>query len=146
MNSPLLEVTMAILYQEGKFLMQLRDDFPHIVHPGCWGFFGGHNEPGETPDVSIRRELLEEIGYVPPAIAFFQKQADNQKIRYLYHGELVVPLSELQLNEGQDMALCAVDEIEAGQKYSERLGEMRSLGKPHQQALLKFIDSGQSDR
>ncbi len=52
------EVTMAILYQEGQFLMQLRDDFPHIIYPGVWGFFGGHIEIGENADIGIRRELL----------------------------------------------------------------------------------------
>ena len=39
MNMPLIEVTAAILHQDGQFLLQLRDDFPHIVYPGVWGFF-----------------------------------------------------------------------------------------------------------
>ena len=122
--------------------MQLRDDFPHIVHPGCWGFFGGHIEANEAVDIGIRRELVEELGYLPPKLALFQQHADSSKRRYYYHGELTVPVSELQLNEGQDLGLCSVEEIRAGQKYSEVLGEVRSLGKPHQQALLKFLESG----
>lgn len=142
MRSPLIKVTLAILYREGKFLMQLRDDFPHIVYPGIWGFFGGHIEPGEHPDTGIQRELIEELGYAPPHLDLFLERSDSKTQRYFYHGELTVPLSKLQLNEGQDLGLCSVEEIRAGEKYSERLGEVRSLGKPHQQALLAFIESG----
>ncbi len=141
MSLLLPEVTMAILYQEGRFLMQLRDDFPHIIYPGVWGFFGGHIEIGENADAGIRRELIEEIGYVPSQLELLYEEADSKVRRYCYHGELTVPVSALQLNEGQDMALCSVEEIRAGEKYSERLGAVRSLGKPHQQALLTFLDS-----
>ncbi len=142
LDTPLIEVSLAILYQDGQFLLQLRDDFPHIVHPGIWGFFGGHIEPGENSHMGVKRELIEEIGYAPPEMTLFQQNADDRIRRYFYYGELAVPLSELQLNEGQDMALCSIDEIRAGKKYSDRLGEVRSLGKPHQQALLTFAESG----
>ncbi len=142
MGAPLVEVAMAILYREGKFLMQLRDDFPHIVHPGIWGFFGGHLDPGEDADTSIHRELLEELGYVAPLLELFEAPEDGVKKRYYYHGELTVPITELQLNEGQDLGLCSVEEIQVGEKFSEKLGEMRSLGQPHQKILLKFIHSG----
>lgn len=141
MDAPLIKVTLAILHQEGRFLMQLRDDFPYIIYPGIWGFFGGHIEPGENATTGVKRELLEEIGYAPPVLDLFNETSDGRVRRYFYHGALTVPLSQLQLNEGQDMALCSVEEIRAGQKYSERLGEVRSLGKPHQQALLAFIES-----
>lgn len=141
-NAPLVEVTLAILYREGTFLMQLRDDFPHIIFPGIWGFFGGHIEPGENADVGVRRELMEELGYAPPQLELFYQQADSKVRRYFYHGALTVPVSELQLNEGQDLALCSVAEIERGEKYSQKLGEVRSLGKPHQEALLSFIERG----
>ncbi len=46
-------VAMAILYREGKFLMQLRDDIPGILYPGLWGLFGGHLELDETPEVGL---------------------------------------------------------------------------------------------
>ena len=25
--------------------------------PGMWGFFGGHADPGETPEQTLRREI-----------------------------------------------------------------------------------------
>ncbi len=136
------KVTMAILYCGDGFLMQLRDDFPHIVYPGIWGFFGGHMELGEVPEASVYRELAEEIGYVPARIDLFREQSDEYYRRYYYYAELTVSPSKLHLNEGQDMALCSVAEVRSGQKYSKKLGEVRSLGKPHRQILLDFIESG----
>ena len=64
-------VAIAILQHQDKFLMQLRDDIPSIVHPGVWTMFGGHLEIGENPEMGIRRELQEEIGYIPQEINFF---------------------------------------------------------------------------
>ncbi len=142
MHQSLVEVTMAILYRDGCFLMQLRDDLPHIWHPGIWGFFGGHMESNETPAASIKRELREEIGYIPAQVLLFREQESAGYRRYYYYAELARPLSELCLNEGQDMALCSVSEVRSGQKYSEKLGEVRSLGGPHRQVLLDFIESG----
>ncbi len=39
--------------------MQLRDEMPSIVPPGCWGIFGGHLDPGEAPKLTLGRQLLE---------------------------------------------------------------------------------------
>ena len=50
-----VEVALAMLHLEGRWLMQLRDDIPTIVAPGCWGLFGGHLDPGETPEQALRR-------------------------------------------------------------------------------------------
>lgn len=51
--------------EQGRYLMQIRDDVPHILHPGALGLFGGAIEPGEDADAAVRRELDEEIGLVP---------------------------------------------------------------------------------
>jgi len=41
-NHQIPEVSIVILYQNDQYLMQLRDNIPHIAAPGCWGLFGGH--------------------------------------------------------------------------------------------------------
>lgn len=141
-RQPLVDVAMGLLHQDGCFLMQLRDDSDRIVHPGCWAFFGGHIEPGEAILPGLRRELEEEIGYVPEELSLFRQAEGDGKRRHYYSGVLSVPLAQLQLNEGQDLALCSRADIEKGEKYSPRLGEVRSLGKPHQQILLDFMKEG----
>lgn len=133
-------VAIAILHQDGKFLLQLRDDIPGIFYPGHWALFGGHIESGESSDTAIRRELLEEIGYAPATLTQFGLYEDTQVVRYVYQGELGVDLSQLTLNEGWDMALATPDEIEQGDRYSQKADQVLPLGKPHQRILLEFID------
>ncbi|HVA40079.1 MAG TPA: NUDIX domain-containing protein [Candidatus Binataceae bacterium] len=58
-----VDAVAAILLVDGeRYLLQLRDNFPHIFFPGHWGLFGGAIEPGETEDQALRREVEEEIG------------------------------------------------------------------------------------
>ena len=136
-----IAVALAILYQEGKFLLQLRDDFPHILYPGHWGLFGGHLEPGETPEAGLKRELIEEINYQVKAPQQFRCDVTQTVIRYFFHAPLTVPLTELELNEGWDLALVSPDAIRAGGYYSHQAGEIRPLGLPHQQVLLDFWET-----
>jgi 8-oxo-dGTP diphosphatase len=119
--------------------LQLRDDIPNIAYPGKWAFFGGHIEEDETPEVAIQRELAEEIGYVPPGISRFNTFPNPEVIRHIYYGELTVDLNQLVLNEGWDMGLWTVEEILRGDRYSEKAGQVRAIGHPHQEILLKFI-------
>lgn len=137
-------VAIAILYQQGQFLMQLRDDIPGIVYPGHWGLFGGHLEPGETPDVAIKRELLEEIGYAPPAILEFGCYSDSRVVRHIYHAPLSVELNHLVLKEGWDMGLLTPEEIRHGSLYSAKANQVRPLVLPAQQILLDFINKGKA--
>lgn len=134
-----VEIAIAIIHQDGQFLMQLRDDLPNIIFPGHWGFFGGHLEPGEDADTGVRRELHEEIGHVPTALTLFESTEDERVIRHFYQAELTIPVNQLQLNEGQDIGLCSPQDIQRGYKYAPKLGEDRPLGHPHQKALLTFI-------
>lgn len=140
MIDPRLQVAIAILYRNHQFLLQLRDNIPGIAYPGHWGFFGGHLDPGESPETAMRRELLEEIGYAPPALHHFcTYMQDANVIRHVYHAPLVVELAALELREGWDMALLSVAEIQQGSRYSERAGQSCPLGAPHQQILLDFL-------
>ncbi|MGG6238533.1 NUDIX hydrolase [Nodosilinea sp. AN01ver1] len=134
------EVAIAILYRGDRYLLQLRDDIPTIAWPGHWAFFGGHLEPGESPDVAVYRELREEIGYDAPQLALFQRSESETVVRHVYHGPLVVPVESLVLTEGLDLGLCSVEDIRRGQRYSPRAAEDRPIGPPHQQFLLSFLE------
>lgn len=139
MTSQIHHVAVAILYQNDRFLMQLRDNIPKIVYPGFWTFFGGHIEPGETPEIAVKREILEEIGYEMPSAQLFHKAETSESVRYVFHAPLTVELEELVLNEGWDMGLWTIDEIQKGERYSERANQVRPMGVPHRQTLLDFI-------
>lgn len=140
MNDQSVEVAIAILHTADRFLMQLRDNIPGIIYPGCWGFFGGHLDPGETPEAAVIRELQEEIGYRPPVISEFRCYSDSQVIRHVFYAPLTVELDQLVLGEGWDLGLLTPQEIRAGECYSEIAGQVRPLGRPHQQILLDFME------
>jgi 8-oxo-dGTP diphosphatase len=123
--------------------MQLRDNIPGIVYPGCWGFFGGHLEAGETPEVAVKRELEEEIGYVANYLLPFDCYDDQGVVRHVFHEPLSVGLPELVLQEGWDMGLLDPAAIRSGRHYSAQAGEERPLASIHQKILLDFIGSGQ---
>ncbi|MBU6230492.1 MAG: NUDIX hydrolase [Cyanobacteria bacterium REEB459] len=135
------EVAVAILYQDDRFLLQLRDDIPGIAYPGQWGFFGGHLEPGETPLLALGRELHEEIGYQPARLDRFLRMETEQVIRHVFHGPLLVTLAELVLQEGADLGLLSPIEIEQGWCYSHQVGKTCGIAAPHRQILLSFLQS-----
>ena len=135
----LIEVAIAILFQGDRYLMQLRDDIPTIVYPGQWTFFGGHLEPGESPDTGVWRELAEEIQYRPPWLKRFERRVEGNGARNVFYGPLSVPLSALTLCEGWDLDLWTVAEIERGERYSHQAQQVKPMGKPHQGILRQFI-------
>lgn len=64
------DAVVAIILVEGRYLLQGRDAISGIFYPGCWGFFGGAMEPGETMTQALARELHEELQLRVPETAF----------------------------------------------------------------------------
>lgn len=56
-----------IVAEDGRYLLQLRDDIPRIFYPGHWGCFGGAMSAGEAPLEALQRELAEELEFDCPA-------------------------------------------------------------------------------
>jgi 8-oxo-dGTP pyrophosphatase MutT (NUDIX family) len=139
MNGQLINVAVAILYRENKFLMQLRDNIPNIIAPGCWALFGGHIEPGETPEIAVQREVMEEIGYKLTAFSPFGIYSDQKAVRYVFQAPLLVPLNQLVLSEGWDLDLLTAEDIQQGEYYSQKAGEVRPLATLPQKIMLNFI-------
>jgi 8-oxo-dGTP diphosphatase len=135
-----VEVAIAILPHDGKFLMQLRDNIPTILYPGLWGLFGGHMEAGETPEIAVVREVIEEIGYEMTAPQKFGCYSDDRVIRHVFYAPLTVDIDRLVLSEGWDLGLITPAQIEAGAAYSEIAGEERLLGTVHQQIMIDFME------
>jgi len=54
------DVTAAVIIQNEKVLITRRA--ADEKHAGWWEFPGGKVEDGESPEVCLRRELMEELG------------------------------------------------------------------------------------
>src|SRR5574341_984116 len=59
-NTSARGVSAILINQDGKVLLQHRDNDPLIRYPGHWALFGGTIEPKETPYAAARREIKEE--------------------------------------------------------------------------------------
>jgi 8-oxo-dGTP diphosphatase len=129
------EIAVAMLERQGEWLLQLRDDIAGIVHPGTWGLFGGHLDPGETPEQAVRRELLEEIGWQAGPLRHWFSHTDPQRVLHVFRGPLTVPAVELRLMEGQGLTLASVEAMATGQVWSDGLGQYRPLAPSLQRAL-----------
>ena len=140
MSSQTIHVALAILYYQGQFLLQLRDNISSIRYPAHWGLFGGHVEPGETPDDAIQRELMEEICYVPPLLSEFRRYSDSGRVRHVYHAPLAVDINQLVLQEGWDLGLLSPEQIRQGSAYSMQAARSCPLAPPPQQILLDFLE------
>jgi 8-oxo-dGTP pyrophosphatase MutT (NUDIX family) len=140
-NKSIPEVALAILYREGEFLLQLRDDIPTILYPGDWTLFGGHLELNESPEIAVKREIWEEIAFELTQPQYFNCYRDETAIRHVFHAPLTVPLTQLNLQEGWDFALVPKEAIIAGQVYSVQAQQTRPLGPKHQRILLDFLEA-----
>ena len=58
-------VAALIVLDDGRYLMQKRDDFPAIWYPGHWGLFGGGVEP--SPILATTAQLVRRLSSRSPA-------------------------------------------------------------------------------
>jgi 8-oxo-dGTP pyrophosphatase MutT (NUDIX family) len=119
-------VAALLTLDDGRYVMQLRDDIPGIFYPACWGCFGGAIEPGETPEFALQRELREELEFeVGEARRFTRFDFD-----FAPHGHGVVARTYFEarvpqaaferfvLHEGSAFRAIAGDELLAGMRVT----------------------------
>ncbi|MGY3698549.1 8-oxo-dGTP diphosphatase [Bradyrhizobium sp. USDA 3240] len=137
MTGGLREGTSALLVStDGRLLMQLRDDLPHVSDPGKISLFGGRREGSETFLECVVREIHEEIGYYLPPARFERIGRyfgpDHSTPGGTLRGEVFlareVPIDRLKVTEGR-LEIVAVDDIE---RISGR------LARPAEYALAIF--------
>lgn len=113
-------VASAILWtNDGRVLLQQRDDRPDLRYPGFWTLFGGQVEDGETPEEAIRRELSEELELDDQPLALVEVYmcpartiaGEVVTLNHVYAGRLVRPFGSLRLLEGQRMALFTAADV-----------------------------------
>jgi 8-oxo-dGTP pyrophosphatase MutT (NUDIX family) len=112
-------VAAIITVEDGRYLMQLRDDIPGIFYPGHWGCFGGAVTSGESDTLALRRELAEELEMENPVVEeFLRLDFDLRKLgqKHCYRNYYEVRTTEakvaqLVLHEGAEMRLFAANEL-----------------------------------
>ena len=101
-----------LVLEDGRYLLQQRDQKPGIFYPGHWGLFGGGIEPDETAEMALRRELHEELGLREPIVASwftkitldFTPWGSGSVERHFYEVRLTATQMErLVLGEGRAM-------------------------------------------
>ena len=106
-------VVKAIIRKSDRYLLQLRDNLPEIVYPNCWSFFGGEIKKNETYWQGLKRELNEEIHWLPNQ-GKYSHCTNNKKNKCIIHYYLVdfnFEETKLVLNEGQDLGWFTLIEI-----------------------------------
>jgi 8-oxo-dGTP pyrophosphatase MutT (NUDIX family) len=108
-----------IVGEDGRYLLQLRDDIPGIFYPGHWSCFGGAVAENETALQALRRELAEELEF--DAAGGKQFVSFDFDLSPLGHGhkfrayfEFVVSserLASFVLHEGAAMRMFAATEL-----------------------------------
>lgn len=112
-------VAAIITVEDGRYLMQLRDDIPHIFYPGHWGCFGGAVGQDENTLDALHRELAEELEMPRRgAKEFIRLDFDliklGQKKCYRTYYEIVIAEKEvarLVLHEGAEKRLFTADDL-----------------------------------
>ncbi len=103
-------VAALICLDDGRYVMQLRDNIPQIWYPNHWGCFGGGVNPGEKPEDALRRELLEELEFEVQEANYFMRfdfdlGADGGRLYRIYYRVAMTSaeLASLVLHEGADV-------------------------------------------
>lgn len=121
------EVVVILPSIRGKVLMQLRDAKEGIVFPGCWGFFGGAMNEGETPEDTAKRELLKELEYNPGAIHKLntERRVDlGDIVSHSFYCPLTEAPQRIRLKEGMDLGLFSLEEVVSKKLYSNKFGRL----------------------
>jgi 8-oxo-dGTP pyrophosphatase MutT (NUDIX family) len=111
-------VAALLVLEDGRYIMQLRDDVPNIWYPGHWGLFGGGVDDREEEVAALRRELREELELeVNGARLFAIINYDLQPIgldcyfrRYYEVPVTIAAWNRVVLHEGSDVRALTGDE------------------------------------
>ncbi len=98
----LKKIVICLILKNKQLMLQLRDNNSNIVFPNKWGFFGGGVKMGERPDVSVKREMSEELDLKKfKTLKYINKYFDSKtnSLFYIYTLKL---LEKVKLKEGVD--------------------------------------------
>ena len=95
--------SIAMLNSKDDVLLFLRDNVPQIRFPNMWDLPGGIVERGETPDQTIRREMLEEIELKLKNPILFKRYVLPDRIENMFWQRVDIDIDKTVLHEGQEL-------------------------------------------
>lgn len=115
-----IDAAVAIIFDKSnKFLLQ-KKDLDYKWFPGKWCLFGGGLEEGEDGEKALRRELAEEIRFLPSSLNFFSSDryedragSDIRKGKvYVYSFIFNGRIKDISLGEGAGFAFFDITELD----------------------------------
>jgi mutator protein MutT len=91
MSKPHFHVTAGLLWKDGKLLITKRPQGSHLA--GFWEFPGGKQEPNESLEKCLEREIKEELGIavkVQRSLLQVDHEYENKSISlHLFHCSII---------------------------------------------------------
>jgi 8-oxo-dGTP diphosphatase len=122
-----IRVTAAIMIEDGRVFIAQRhpDDFMG----GKWEFPGGKIDPGETPEMCLRRELYEELGILTDVHDLFavSRHTYPDRVVEILAYTVIIREGQITLHEHNDACwvtfreLSGFDMCEADLPFVEKL-------------------------
>ena len=78
-----------------RIIFNLRSN--SVSHSGKWSFWGGKLESGETPVQALKREIKEEIGFIPEIIKIQPLDVFlSEDKEFMYHTFVIITPTEFK--------------------------------------------------
>lgn len=104
---------ILLINSNNKLLMLLRDNKSDIPFPNMWDIPGGHVEPGEIPEKTVKREMLEEMELKVGELNLFKTYKSEKLIDHVFWKRIDLQPEKINLKEGQRLAYFSRDELSA---------------------------------
>lgn len=102
---------ILMLNSNNELLMLLRDNIPDIPFPNMWDIPGGRVEPGEIPEETVKREMMEEMELKLEKISLFKVYETDDLIDNVFWTRIDLIPEEIGLQEGQKISYFSHTEL-----------------------------------
>lgn len=111
-----------VLFCDGdEIVLQKRGS--HSKYGEKYGFWGGSIKSGESAEVALRRELIEELNFTPKKLTFWQDYSFNineeQVTLHLFISDITKKLMESKVKEGSGMIVFKLIDILKDKDFDE---------------------------